>query len=428
MHQLLNSEDRIWDKHLLGDLCTKFDGLIQTGPFGSQLHQHDYVDDGTPVLMPKDIIDYKINLNSVARISDENVQRLKKHKLNVGDLLLPRRGEISKNVLITKDESGFICGTGCLKITPPSVIFPAYFTYYLRTSYMIDWLESNAVGATMQNLSSAILYKLPVILPSFEIQQKIATILFAYDDLIENNLKRIKLLEEMAQITYEEWFVRLKFPGHETTPMDSETGLPEGWEKTTIGQVCTISGGGTPSTEVDEYWNNGNIAWFSPTDLSKNNSLVILDSSHKITEIGLQKSSAKLLQPNSFMITSRATIGLFGLFDKPFCTNQGFINVTPHESGHKHFLLFNFKFRVPELLNHASGATFLEISRSNFKKLYIDWPSNDLIKKWEIFSNPIIQELTNLSKQNQLLKEARDILLPRLMTGMIDVDTIQLPE
>ncbi|HBA65434.1 MAG TPA: restriction endonuclease subunit S, partial [Methylococcaceae bacterium] len=82
------------------------------------------------------------------------------------------------------------CGTGCLKITLPNVIFPSFFKYYLRTSYMIDWLESNAVGATMLNLSSAILYKLPVILPPYEIQQKIGAILSAYDDLIENNLTR----------------------------------------------------------------------------------------------------------------------------------------------------------------------------------------------------------------------------------------------
>ncbi|HBA65435.1 MAG TPA: restriction endonuclease, partial [Methylococcaceae bacterium] len=109
--QLLKSKTCVWNKYTLGELCEEYGGIIQTGPFGSQLHQHDYVEKGTPVLMPKDIVDYQINLKSVARISDDNVQRLVRHKLNVGDLLVPRRGEVSKNVLISEKESGFICGT-----------------------------------------------------------------------------------------------------------------------------------------------------------------------------------------------------------------------------------------------------------------------------------------------------------------------------
>ncbi|RLA41093.1 MAG: restriction endonuclease subunit S, partial [Gammaproteobacteria bacterium] len=176
-----------------------------------------------------------------------------------------------------------------------------------------------------------------------------------------------------------------------------------------------------------EYWENGDLTWFSPTDLSKANNLVLLDSTNKITEKGLAKSSAKLMQPNSFMMTSRATIGLFGIFNKPFATNQGFINVTPHKKEDKYYLLFNFKFRVPEFYNHASGAIFPEISKSNFKRLKIQWPSDELLVTWHNIVSPIIDSISNLTEQNKRLKEARDILLPRLMTGMINVDHIELP-
>ena len=297
------------------------------------------------------------------------------------------------------------------------------FIYYLSKT---DWFRQNAVNSMVgasgrQRADAKFVGKTKLLIPPLPTQRKIAKILSAYDDLIENNLKRIKLLEEMAQKTYEEWFVRFKFPGYETAKFDKETGLPEGWKRVRLGEICNVSGGGTPSKSVDEYWNNGTITWFSPTDLSKSNTFCLLDSSNKITELGLKKSSAKLLQPNSFMMTSRATIGLFGLIDKPFSTNQGFINVTPKKAEDKYFLFFNFKYRVPEFYNHASGATFPEISKSKFKFLKVNWPTDKIIIKFDDGIAPIISNMMNLQIQNQRLKEARDILLPRLMTGMISV-------
>ena len=218
----------------------------------------------------------------------------------------------------------------------------------------------------------------------------------------------------------------MKFPGYETTPIDQKRGLPEGWEVKKIGEVCAVSGGGTPSKVINEYWDNGTITWFSPTDLSKSNSLIQLSSEKKITELGLQKSSTKLLQSNSFMMTSRASIGLFGIIYKPFSTNQGFINVTPNQNIEKEYLLYNFQNNLPLFINYATGATFLEISKSVFKKIKINWPNNILLTDFHEFISPIHKEMHALTKQNKLLKEARDILLPRLMKGMIDVEKMNL--
>jgi type I restriction enzyme S subunit len=281
------------------------------------------------------------------------------------------------------------------------------------------------VGNANPTLNRNHIHKLKILAPPLPTQRKIASILSAYDDLIENNLRRIRLLEEKARLTYEEWFVRLKFPGHESTPTDPESGLPEGWERLKIKDVCVISGGGTPSKTVSEYWDGGEIIWFSPTDLSKSGSLIQLDSSGKITKLGLAKSSAKLLNSDSFMMTSRATIGLFGIINKPFSTNQGFINVTPNNIKDKEYLLYNFKNNVQLFVNNASGTTFLEISKSVFKKLNIVWPRIEMIQSFHEYVNPLHNSIFNLTKQNQLLKEARDILLPRLMTGVIDVDNLE---
>jgi type I restriction enzyme, S subunit len=241
-----------WTETTLGALCESKGGRIQTGPFGSSLHQSDYTDEGIPVVMPKDITGMGIDTSSIARIAPETFTRLSKHKLELNDIVFPRRGEITKCALITKEYEGFLCGTGCLKISiPKQEIWPIYFRYLLALPQSIDWLDSNAVGATMKNLSAGILEKFPLRYPSPPIQIKIAGVLSAYDDLIEANLTRIKLLEEMVQITYEEWFVRLRFPGHETIPINVEVGLPEGWALANINTLFRIKyGQNLPATKI----------------------------------------------------------------------------------------------------------------------------------------------------------------------------------
>ena len=234
--------------------------------------------------------------------------------------------------------------------------------FYLRSPQFRAEITAYSSLTTRASLNNGILNRLKIIKPPLPTQRKIAAILSAYDDLIENNLRRIALLEELARETYAEWFVRLRFPGWEGVAVDGETGLPVGWRPRRMSEVCKYEGGGTPSTKVPEYWEDGNISWFSPTDLTKASSLYPVDSARKITQLGLTKSSAKLMQPESFMMSSRATIGLFAVMDKPFATNQGFINITPKKPHHKEFLLYNLMSRVEEMINFSTGSTFLELT------------------------------------------------------------------
>lgn len=297
------------------------------------------------------------------------------------------------------------------------------FAYYLLKT--LDFTLFNSGGA-VPSLNRNLLNAYIINIPPLETQRKIAKILSNYDDLIENNLKRIKILEEMAQQTYEEWFVRMRFPGYETTKINETTGLPEGWERVKIENLCTVSGGGTPSKNNEEYWINGDINWFTPTDLTKNNSLVITESELKTNSLGISKSSAKVLEANSFVMTSRATIGIFSLLDKPFSTNQGFINVTPNDENLKGYLLYNFITRVDQLKGLATGATFPELSKSKFKVLDIVKPNKEILNNFSMYFEIITKQLFNLTYQNHRLREARDILLPRLMMGLVDVEDIDL--
>lgn len=299
-------------------------------------------------------------------------------------------------------------------------IYPKFYSYVFKGGIIRDNLSNSSGGTNINNLNQTLLGKLRVPLPSLPIQQKIASILSAYDDLIENNLKRIRLLEEAAQHLYQEWFVRFRFPCWEEAEFGAD-GLPMGWERKAIGEVCETVGGGTPSTKEPTFWDGGEIIWFSPTDLSKNSSLVLLDSASKITEQGLKNSSAKMLPPRTILMSSRATIGLFGIISKPCSTNQGFISIIPNEEHFRYYFLFNLINRKQEIINNANGSTFKEISKKHFREMEIVLPTSDLIKQFYHLSESFLNQVEYLERQNQKLKEARDILLPRLMDGRVEM-------
>jgi type I restriction enzyme S subunit len=201
--------------------------------------------------------------------------------------------------------------------------------YFLQTMH----LEQYDAGASNPTLNRNHIHLIPICYPPLPTQRKIAAVLSAYDDLIENNTRRIAVLEEMARLLYQEWFVRFRFPGHEDVAMvDSELGpVPEGWEVKPIGEAIETLGGGTPSTKNPEYWDNGTITWFTPSDLTSAGTMFISESSRQITELGFQKSSAHLFPPYSVMMTSRATIGVVAINTQEACTNQGFITCIPNE-------------------------------------------------------------------------------------------------
>lgn len=207
-----------WTTGTLGDIASKAGGFVQTGPFGSQLHEHEYQPEGVPVIMPKDIMDGRVDATSVARIAEATASRLQRHRLQPRTIVLPRRGAITKRAFIREDQEGWLCGTGCLQIVlGDSPLQPEFLYYYMEQAEASRWLEQHAVGTTMLNLSATAVAEFPVAFPLPQRQREIVGILSAYDDLIENNRRRMVLLEDAARQLYQEWFVRLRFPGREHT-------------------------------------------------------------------------------------------------------------------------------------------------------------------------------------------------------------------
>ena len=241
-----------WKKVKLGEISAD----IQTGPFGSQLHMSDYSEKGIPVVMPRDMINGKITEENIARVTDNHVKRLNRYIISSGNILYARRGDVGKCVYVSEKESGWLCGTGCLRININTAIAnPKFVFFQLQKTETIGWVEKNAVGATMLNLNTSILANVPLHLPSLPTQQKIASVLSAYDDLIENNRKQIKLLEEAALKLYKEWFVKLNFPGHETTKIVD--GIPEGWKKVKLIDLVDVQYGYAFDGSLFNYKNEG---------------------------------------------------------------------------------------------------------------------------------------------------------------------------
>ena len=289
--------------------------------------------------------------------------------------------------------------------------------------YCFDILKKDcqqiSQGTAQDNLSWKKLSTIKFPCPPLEVQNRIAAILSRYDSLIENYQKQIKLLEEAAQRLYKEWFIDLRFPGHENTKIVD--GVPEGWEKKKISEVCDTIGGGTPSTKVLSYYENGTISWVTPTDITKNNSLCLLSTEKKITKEGLDHSSAKMLPAETILMTSRASVGFFGICDFEVCTNQGFISCVPFDNNFQMYLLYNLMNRVEEIRIKAGGSTYLEISKSVFRNFDIICPKDDLICLFQKEAHQLLERMRMICKQIRLLTEARDRLLPKLMSGEIAV-------
>jgi type I restriction enzyme S subunit len=410
----------------VADLIELGEAELKTGPFGTQLKAREYTDSGVPVINVRNIGMGMIKPGKLEFISDETRDRLSSHVLKCNDIVFGRKGAVERHVFIRKQQDGWFQGSDCLRLRFNSQrISPAFASYFFLTEDHKTWMMNQCShGATMASLNQGILERIVLPVPSLEIQRHIVGILSAYDDLIENNQRRMQILEEMARSLYREWFVKFRFPGHEKVPLvESSIGLiPSGWKVKAVGDSFQVVGGGTPSRVKDSYWEASDIVWYSPRDLTAANSMFIEDSLDHINALGLQKSSARIFSAFSVMLTSRATIGAISINTREACTNQGFITCLPNANVPLYFLFHWLKDNVAQFERLASGATFKEISRGVFKTIGFIHPESRLVDAFESTAKPLGQEILTLQRKNQNLRQARDLLLPRLLSGQIDLE------
>ena len=402
-----------WEMKRIGEVCDVIPGFA----FKSK----DLRETGIPVVKIGNITDdYKVDINSVQCLPENLItEKHEKFILTNHDILIAMTGATAGKVgrIRCSEEQVLLLNQRVAKFKPRN-INPNFFWSAISTPQYRTIFYRLGGGAAQPNMSGAQIEAVEIPYPPPNVQDRIASVLTAYDDLIENNQRRIQLLEQSAQLLYKEWFVHLRFSGYEHVTITD--GVPEGWERKTIANVCETVGGGTPSTKVSEYW-GGDVTWIVPTDVTKNDCLILLDSERKITEKGLRESSAKLVPPNTILMTSRASVGFFALMDIEVCTNQGFINIIPHDEKMRMYLLFNLMSRVAEIRSNAKGTTYPEISKGRFRQMDIVIPTRNLIVDFAKTVCDIMQQVRYLKHSTLKLTQARDLLLPRLMNGEISV-------
>lgn len=384
--------------------------------------QDDFSDDGHCLFLnANNVTQNGFDFSTRQFITEHKDNALRKGKLQRDDVVLTTRGTIGNtaffNSSIAYDHMRINSGMVILRCNK-NKISPAYLYYFLRSPHFHRQVHSLRSGVAQPQLPIRDMKHIKIPLPRLSIQLSVASILSAYDDMIENNRRRIQLLEQAARLLYKEWFVHRRFPGHEHIKI--KDGVPEGWERKKIAEVCETVGGGTPSTKVSDYW-EGDITWVVPTDVTRNDCLVLLDSERKITEKGLRESSAQLVPANTILMTSRASVGFFALMDIEVCTNQGFINIIPHDEEMRMYLLFNLMNRAPEIRSNAKGTTYPEISKGRFRQMNIMIPAQTLAVDFTKIASGIIQQVRHLKHSTLKLTQARDLLLPRLMNGKIAI-------
>ena len=376
-------------------------------------------DSGVLFVKIKDIQDNRLTFDNALFVPQEYYNRLPKNrKAEYGDTLYTVVGSYGIPAFVNHNIP-FCFERNIALLHPNNRVIPKYLYYAVKNPIFYGNANNIANGSAQKLIPLSKLAGMEISVPPIERQETIVNILSDYDDLIENNQKQIKLLEEAAQRLYKEWFVDLRFPGHENTKIVD--GIPEGWIEKTMGEVCDAIGGGTPSTKVDAYYRNGRIKWATPTDITRKNGLILLDTEKRITEEGLVHSSAKIVPPYTILMTSRASVGFFGLCRHEICTNQGFICCIPYKENYRFYLLYNLLNRVEEIRAKASGSTFLEISKKNFRTLRIILPSDVVLNLFTSQIQPMVKQMEVLTQAITELQEARDRLLPKLMGGEIEV-------
>ena len=365
--------------------------------------------------------DSSLDRAGFAFVSESTHERLKRSILIEGDILVTIAGAQVGRCGIVRTEhlpANTNQAVGIIRVVRERVN-PRFVYFFFKNPQTFRMCQSIGGQAAQPNINLTVLKGIELPLPDLQIQDAIVGVLSAYDDLIENNRRRIVLLEKAARLLYRKWFVHFRFPGHEHVKIIDE--LPEGWARQTIDDVCDTIGGGTPSTAKPEYWSDGDIPWYTPTDITRNSCLALIDSATKITESGLRGSSAKMLPSGAVLMTSRASVGFFGVIGAPACTNQGFISILPKDTRARMYLLHNLMHRVEEIRAHAGGATYKEISKGKFRALTIVMPDAALMQEFEDQVSELHAQVRLLHKMNQRLAQARDLLLPRLMNGEITV-------
>jgi len=411
-----------WKEVRLGDIAD-----VQTGPFGSQLHKENYVNKGTPIVTVEHLGNKWFTSQNLPMVSDEDKLRLAKYCSQEGDVIFSRVGSVDRCSYVSKEYSGWLFSGRCLRVRPRSGINPEYLYYFLTNEGTKQYIRNIAVGATMPSINTKLLNEVPITIPSLEDQRRIASILSSLDRKIELNNKINADLEEMAQAIFKNWFVDFE-PFKDGKFVDSELGMiPEGWKVgkiTDIGCLITdyVSNGSFASLKqnVHLYETKEYAQFIRNTDLKTNTFSVYVD---KHSYDFLSKST---LYGNEIIISNVGDVGSVHLcpkLDIPMTLGNNIIMLRPNEKEYNYFLYLWFKYFSGQGLIQGikGGSAQPKFNKTDFKNLPLLIPSFEIIERSYWIFESMFSILSSNVKENSRLSTLRDTLLPRLMSGELEV-------
>ena len=340
-----------------------------------------------------------------------------------GDILYSEIRPANKRFCFVDFEpKDYIASTKLMVLRAHEDVDPKYLYQILRgydTLAQLQMLAESRSG-TFPQITYSELSNIMVSLPSQKAQKNIVSILSSLDRKIELNNKINADLEEMAQAIFKNWFVDFE-PFKDGKFVDSELGMiPEGWKVGRLDEIADVVGGSTPSKAKPEYYTQKGIAWLTPKDLSNHPAVYSSRGEIDITEEGYNSTSTKLMPKGTVLFTSRAPIGYISIAQNDICTNQGFKSLVPKKAG-TCFLYCFLKYVTPEIENKSTGSTFKEASGSLMKSLQVIIPEQNVFEEFEAIVSPLFARIESLEKENSRLSTLRDTLLPRLMSGELEV-------
>lgn len=451
-HELgLKTKPDDWMLTTLGEYLDSTGGSIQTGPFGSQLHASDYVEVGTPSVMPKNISVEGINTDDIAKVSDNDMQRLSKYHLESGDIVYSRRGDVEKCALVKEQEAGWLCGTGCLRVrlgSSDNAVSAEFLHAYLSSPMIREWISRNAVGATMPNLNTGILRDVPLLLPSVREAKGIGKSWATLNNKITLNRQINQTLEQMAQTLFKSWFVDFdpvmdnaldagffeqdwpipdelqhraevrkavrESEGFKPLPDDVRQLFPDAFEESELGWVPKGWGSGILSDL---------LVLQRGFDLPKSKRT---DGQFPLMAASGQDGThneGKVRGPG--VVTGRSgKLGVVNLVIEDFWPLNTTLWIKEYPRSNPYHAYF-FLQTIP-LEQFNSGSAVPTLNRNHVHNRPVTLPSQDVLNKYADLVKDNFIQILNRRIQSETLEKLRDTLLPKLISGELRLDDVEL--
>ena len=405
-------------------------GDITTYNKGFAFNSKEYTDEGTMVVRVSDFTQESVSKDNAVYISEKD--KYEPFRLNTDDILIQTVGSwannpnsiVGKVVKVPKDCAGMYLNQNIVRIIPKEGFNNRYLYYALKANKFPYYCVMRGQGAANQaSITLDTIFRFKFNAHDEEAQDRIASILSTYDDLIEKNNRKIEILQEMAEELYKEWFVRFRFPGYKTAKFTD--GIPDGWKVKKANEIFDITIGRTPSRAIFSYFTDereGNYSWISISDMR--NKMFVSDTKEYLTKEAINSCNMPMVAPNTVLLSFKLTVGQVSITTEETSTNEAIAHFnTQDENLREYTYLYLQNFNYNELGN--TSAIGNAINSTIVKNMKFVLPDEDLLVKFKGIAGNIVDTILLLTKQNNNLKQQRDLLLPRLMSGKLEVKVKQ---